>query len=109
MIYCSVQDRISQRFFFANKTHSFLPEFRTKIRGSCGSGDGIGGSEKRVGVDGVAVKFTKEACIDYVKNVYPDANGVTYPKNCDQPDGKCGCYAEMKMSGQNDDDNVNDI
>ena len=55
-------------------------------------------------MDGVALKLTKERCIDYVKNNYPDANGVTYPKNCDQPDEKCGCYAEMGMTGQNDDD-----
>ena len=70
----------------------------------CASGDGIGGSERRVGKNGVALKLTKEECVQYVKDNYPDANGATFLKNCDLPDGKCGCYAEMDMNGWNSND-----
>merc|ERR1719495_2359103 len=68
----------------------------------CKDGDGVGGTDAHVG------SFTKEedhsTCIEEVKKRYPNANGATISKNCedltglgaiDDTEDACACMAEF--------------
>lgn len=55
-------------------------------------GDGTGGTEVLVGETS-----SVQECVDLVKAAHPDANGLTMP-----PGGSGKCYAEIGMTGTND-------
>ena len=55
-------------------------------------GDGIGGTEKKLGV-----AANREECINMVKIREPNANGATFPNSA----GPGNCYAEFGMSRVN--------
>ena len=57
-------------------------------------GDGIGGSEERIGEAPDTM-----ACVDMVTSLRPDANGATYSNT-----GDTACYAEFGMTESNGND-----
>ena len=55
-------------------------------------GDGTGGDDNK---ENLAGTYTIEDCIKEVKRSYPEANGITVERPCEDT---CKCYAETKMT-----------